>query len=57
MTKGVVKIVKNWLSVKTLDSTISTGSHGNIETDKAINSTLQEMAILSGASHVVLSIF
>lgn len=57
LIKEAESIVKNWSNLETLISTISSRFFGNIEIDDAINSSIRDMGILSGSSHVSLFTF
>jgi PAS domain S-box-containing protein len=50
-------IKKNWISLEALISTISALFLGNVHIDDAINSSLRDMGILSGASHSWIYLF
>ena len=57
LVKEANRIFKNWSSLEVLAYTISSRFLGNIEINDAINATLRDIGILSGASRVVLCIF
>ena len=57
LIKEVETIKKKWTNLEILSSNISSRFLGDISTNDAINATLRDMGILSGASRVILFIF
>ncbi len=57
LVKEIETIKKKWTILEILSSNISSRFLGDISINDAINATLRDMGILSGASRVILSIF
>ena len=57
LVKEVEVIKKKWSNLEVLSSNISSRFLGDISINDAINATLRDMGVLSGASRVILFIF
>jgi len=57
LAKEIENIKKKWTNLEVLSSNISSRFFGDISTNEAINATLRDLGILSGASRVILVIF